>query len=283
MDFDLNLLKVFLEVYQYHSYTKASETIGITQPAVSASIKRLEQEIGETLFFREGRKMKPTAMAIRLAGRFRLGFDEIQNALNERFTYSVYVNEALALNLPELPSMMIEHTPLDQEMLLAQLKSLSVDLAVGIMMVKDHSIITEPLFKESTVIVCRHDHPRVCDQISTDQFYEESHVALATQWKGMDGFEHIRLDRPKGRNIQCKTHSISAMLLDVATSDRVAVVPQHLAMSWKERLNLQVLENPIEHKPLEYSLAYHRRYQKTENHMKVRENIRLHLSNVHIL
>lgn len=277
MDFDLNLIKVFLEVYQYHSYTKASETIGITQPAVSASIKRMEQEIGEPLFYREGRTMKPTAMAIRLAARFRVGFDEIQNALSERFTYSVYVNEALALNLPVLPSMMIEHTPLDQEILLHQLKSLSVDLAVGIFMVKDHSIVTEPLFSESTVIVCRRDHPRIHGHISRNQFYEEGHVALATQWKGMDGFEHIRLESPKSRNIQCKTHSISAMLLDVTISDRVAIVPRHLALNWQERLNFQVLENPIEHKPLEYCLAYHRRYQKTENHIKVREAIRAHL------
>lgn len=277
MDFDLNLIKVFLEVYQYHSYTKASETIGITQPAVSASIKRMEQEIGEPLFYREGRKMKPTAMAIRLAARFRVGFDEIQNALNERFTYSVYVNEALALDLPELPSMMIEHTPLDQEILLHQLKSLSVDLAVGIFMVKDHAIVTEPLFSESTVIVCRSDHPRVHGHISHNQFYEEGHVALATQWKGMDGFEHIRLESPQSRNIQCKTHSISAMMLDVTTSDRIAIVPRHLALNWQDRLNFKVLENPIEHKPLEYCLAYHRRYQKTENHIKVREAIRTHL------
>ncbi|MFA0724989.1 LysR family transcriptional regulator, partial [Vibrio sp. 10N.222.49.E5] len=59
--------------------------------------------------------------------------------------------------------------------------------------------------------------------------------------------------------------------------DRVAIVPRHLALNWQERLNFQVLENPIEHKPLEYCLAYHRRYQKTENHIKVRETIRAHL------
>ncbi len=280
MDFDLNLLKVFLEVYQYHSYTKASEHIGITQPAVSAAIRRLEQEIGETLFYREGREMKPTAMAIRLAGRFRLGFDEIQNALSERFIYSVYINEALALNLPELPSMMVEHTPLDQEVLLHQLKSLSVDLAVGIIMIKDHSIVTEPLFKEPTVIACRHDHPRIQQRMSKSQFYEESHVALATQWKGMDGFEHISLGGSRVRNIQCKMHSLAAMLLDVTTSERVAIVPKRIAMNWKDRLNLQVMENPIEHRPIEYSMAYHRRYQKTDNHMKLRGNIQSYLASM---
>ncbi|MCW8332178.1 LysR family transcriptional regulator [Photobacterium sp. SDRW27] len=274
MDLDLNLLKVFLEVYQYQSYTKASLTLGITQPAVSASIKRLEQEIGESLFYREGRGMKPTAMAIRLAARFRIGFDEIQNALADRFVYSAYISETLAINLPDLPSISVEHTPANQEELIHNLKSLSIDLAVGIIMGKDHAIISEPIFRESTVVVCSNKHPRIGSEISKEEFYAENHTALATTWKGMDGFAHISQDSGEERKVLCKALSVSAVLLDIGSSERIAVIPHRIAMMWKDALGLKVLHNPIEHKQLEYSLAYHRRYHNTEKHRQLRETIK---------
>lgn len=115
MKFDLNLILVFLEVYQHQSFTHASTAIGISQPGVSAAIKRMENELGEQLFVREGRKMKPTAMAIRLASRFQSGVNEIQNALTDRFSYTVYVSEALGFNLPAMDNILIEQAPFGPE------------------------------------------------------------------------------------------------------------------------------------------------------------------------
>lgn len=279
MNLDLNLLKVFLEVYQYQSYTKASLSLGLTQPGVSASIKRLEQEVGESLFYREGRGMKPTATAIRLATRFRIGFDEIQNALEDRFVYSAYISETLAIDLPQLPPISIVHTPTNQEELLHNLKSLTIDLAVGIVMVKDHSIISEPIFEEPAVVICSNNHPRVGNDITKEMFYKEQHTALGTTWQGMLAFDHLSQGGGKERKVHCKTNSISAVLLDVSSSQRIAVIPQRIAMIWKEALNLKVMPTPIEHKPLEYSLAYHRRYKNTKTHVALRESIKQVIGN----
>ncbi len=243
MNLDLNLLKVFLEAYQYESYTKAAIYLGMSQPAVSSSIKRLEDEIGEPLFYREGRGMKPTAMATRLAARFRLGFDEIQNALADRFVYSAYVSETLAIDLPDLPSIVIEHTPSDQNQLMQNIKSLSVDLAVGIFLVKDPSIVCEPIFREPTVVVCSNKHPRIGETISVHRFYQEHHTALATLWQGMDGFALIANQNAQERSIMCKVNSMSAALMDVSSSERIAVIPRRIAMMWCKPLGLKVFDN----------------------------------------
>ncbi|ENZ0707828.1 LysR family transcriptional regulator [Vibrio parahaemolyticus] len=40
---DLNLIHTFLVVTDTLSYTKAAAQLGVTQPAISASIKRLEE------------------------------------------------------------------------------------------------------------------------------------------------------------------------------------------------------------------------------------------------
>ncbi|QYO65240.1 LysR family transcriptional regulator [Leptolyngbya sp. 7M] len=52
---DLNQLEVFLSVAEEKSFSKAAEVLNRTQPAVSQAIRRLEEEIGETLFDRSSK------------------------------------------------------------------------------------------------------------------------------------------------------------------------------------------------------------------------------------
>ena len=60
IDLDLNLVKVFYVVAKDSSITKASKELFISQPAVSQSIKKLEQELGGTLFYRSNKGIKLT-------------------------------------------------------------------------------------------------------------------------------------------------------------------------------------------------------------------------------
>ena len=60
---DIYQLQVFQSVYRNRSFSRASEEIHITQPSVSAHIKRLEEELGVRLFDRVGRKTLPTKEA----------------------------------------------------------------------------------------------------------------------------------------------------------------------------------------------------------------------------
>ncbi|TOB86089.1 LysR family transcriptional regulator, partial [Vibrio parahaemolyticus] len=52
---DLNLIHTFLVVTDTLSYTKAAAQLGVTQPAISASIKRLEEASKKKLFVKNGR------------------------------------------------------------------------------------------------------------------------------------------------------------------------------------------------------------------------------------
>ncbi|MDG2658563.1 LysR family transcriptional regulator, partial [Vibrio parahaemolyticus] len=47
---DLNLINTFIVVTECLSYTKAADKLGVTQPAISASIKRLERTTNTKLF-----------------------------------------------------------------------------------------------------------------------------------------------------------------------------------------------------------------------------------------
>ena len=57
---ELRQIEAFIVVSEQESFTRAGELLHLTQSAVSQLIRRLEEEIGEPLFVRNGRKTKPT-------------------------------------------------------------------------------------------------------------------------------------------------------------------------------------------------------------------------------
>ena len=60
LNINLNLYKYFYEVAKYNSYTKAAESLMISQPSLSYSIKVLETQLEKKLFIRENNKIKLT-------------------------------------------------------------------------------------------------------------------------------------------------------------------------------------------------------------------------------
>jgi DNA-binding transcriptional LysR family regulator len=64
---DLALLRTFLAVHRAGSLTRAAVDLGLSQPAVTAQIRALEQRVGVELFRRLPRGVAPTAAADELA------------------------------------------------------------------------------------------------------------------------------------------------------------------------------------------------------------------------
>ena len=58
---DFEQLKTFQLVSRLKSFSKAAEKLSVTQPAISAQIRSLENEVGARLFDREGGKVTFTA------------------------------------------------------------------------------------------------------------------------------------------------------------------------------------------------------------------------------
>src|ERR1051325_3654613 len=65
-DLDLNLLRVFIVVAETGSVTGAAQKLYLTQPAVSAALKRLRDTVRAPLFVRDGRGLSLTGRGRRL-------------------------------------------------------------------------------------------------------------------------------------------------------------------------------------------------------------------------
>jgi DNA-binding transcriptional LysR family regulator len=65
---DLDQLHTFLEIVRLKSFSKAAQTCFRTQPAISAQVRQLEQELGAALFERLGARIALTPAGRTLAG-----------------------------------------------------------------------------------------------------------------------------------------------------------------------------------------------------------------------
>lgn len=68
MDFDLRTLRFFVRVVEEESISRAAESLGITQPGLSRAMKKLEDELGWSLFDRGPKSLKITPAGKVVAG-----------------------------------------------------------------------------------------------------------------------------------------------------------------------------------------------------------------------
>ncbi|RKN71205.1 cidABC operon transcriptional activator CidR [Paenibacillus ginsengarvi] len=57
---DIRHLKYFMEVVRYRSFTKAADSLHVTQPTISKMVKSIEEELGVVLLDRSGKHVVPT-------------------------------------------------------------------------------------------------------------------------------------------------------------------------------------------------------------------------------
>ncbi len=79
-DLDLNLLRVFVVVAETGSVTTAASRLYLTQPAVSAALRRLTAAVGSPLFARAGRGIRLTARGENLLATARPHLEAIVHA-----------------------------------------------------------------------------------------------------------------------------------------------------------------------------------------------------------
>lgn len=84
---DIRSLRYFVEVVQLNGFSRAAEQLFVTQPAISRSIKKLEDELGYTLLIRENEGVRLTdegTILLAHAKQILAQFKSMEQALKEK-------------------------------------------------------------------------------------------------------------------------------------------------------------------------------------------------------
>jgi len=171
-------LQCFLEIARQQSVVKAAAALSVTQPAVSKTMRELEELLGVDLFERRGRGVVPTRFGevfLRYAGAsvtaLRQGVDSITQARNKGGaeikvgalpTVSAQViPQAVQLFKQDDVGTLVRVVTGENSVLLSQLRTGDLDLVVG--RLADPELMTglsfEHLYSERVAFVVRPAHP----------------------------------------------------------------------------------------------------------------------------
>ena len=172
---ELGQLKAFLMAVRLHSFSRAAEAIGVTQPSLSARIMALETELGDPLFHRVGRGVRLTDAGRAFLPYVQRALDTLQTgreAIESTRTASagkLHIGAARSISANVLPGILEtfhERFPgVDVAIKTGRSTQvlewvLSEEIQVGMARALHHpDVATTHLYDEQIVLVTHPDHP----------------------------------------------------------------------------------------------------------------------------
>jgi LysR family transcriptional regulator, nod-box dependent transcriptional activator len=261
--FDLNLLLSLRALLHARNVTLAGERIGITQPAMSADLRRLRQMLGDELLVRVGREYQLTPLARDLVEPLDHALSEIELALTHRPTFDpatakrrftlmttdygllVLMPAVIRRLLAEAPGVTVHTHPLAVEFERLMLNG-EVDLVLGSITREVSDVVhAEVLYTDRWVCAVSADHPDLPadGQMPLDLFERLPHIEWAmgeppVHSNAESFYEHLGLRRW----VVMTTESFSLMPQLIRGTPLVALVHERLA---RQHTGLVLLDPPI--------------------------------------
>lgn len=260
---DLNLLVVFEAIYSSGNITSAARKLGVSQPTISNSLARLRDSIGDPLFVREGRGIKPTVRAMQLIDSVRQALILIEGGISQAESFDPTVDKRhfriAMLDLFEpiiMPTLMrdvqssgnisFEILPAsDGKMLRQKLNDGSIELVVADYQSQINDAVCEPLGPVQAVLIARKGHPEIDGEITKDVFSKLGHVAIFSDVWGRARIVEVLERLNIRRNVVYSVPRFSSFPNIVASTDLIAMVPFKFAKAIAEFYPLQILPLPF--------------------------------------
>ncbi|MEG3638805.1 LysR family transcriptional regulator [Magnetococcus sp. PR-3] len=290
--FDLNLLVAFDTLMTERGVTRAGRALGITQAAMSNTLRRLRELFDDPLFVKTGSSMEPTPRALELSTPVAQALSEVRKALNQEgfdpmlatdlFRIGM-IDYASAMLMPGLVNHMSQAAPKSTVRVVdvggheevAHLEKGDVDLVFSRFQWVPPKVCLNRLFSMEYVAVFCPNHPGVEEgELTMDAFLNSRHIHYYP--RGMDNtvVDETLAEMGKKRNIIGKLSSFGMLPAMLASSHVMAVMPEGAAKVVARPLGLRVEKLPFKTPALRMALAWHPRTERDPSHVWFRQQIK---------
>lgn len=259
-DLDLNLLRVFAVVAETGSVTLAASQLYLTQPAVSAALRRLTTAVGAPLFARRGRGLALTSRGERLRAALHPHLDALVDAAlsppafdpatSDRTLRLGLADSAEIWLLPRLlrvlakeaPHMRIISVPVQFRTVGAAVASGNLDVAITVADELPASLRRQPLIGGG--FVCVFDRRHVPSRLTEKSYFAHDHVIVSYNGD-LRGIVEDLFDRQ--RSVRCSVSTFAHLGAILEGSALIATIPQIVATQLVKRYpTLRTAKVPFE-------------------------------------
>ena len=295
---DLHLIRVLHTVLTERSVSKAAIRLGMYQPAVSASLKKLRELAGDPLLVRSGAGMVPTDAGLRMlqpsASILRAAESMFSDARgfepsSARQTFRIAASDFLdPLFLPQLvaqikqqaPHCVIEILPLSAESdYRARLAQGDMDVVIGNWLKPPPDLHLGRLFGDEVVCLVARDHPAVrrSSQGGWDaaSWLAAEHIAPTPTHPGARGVIDEHLDSlGLQRNITARCPHFGLIPSMVASTLLVLTTGRQYCERYVDKLPVKILPCPVPFPRLLYYQLWHERTHTSSAGRWLRERVK---------
>ena len=269
---DLNLLVTFDVLMDERNVTRAAARLGRTQSAVSHSLSRLREQLGDPLMVKMGRGMTPSPFAERLIEDVRPILHSVQRVLappepfdpaTSRRKFRIAIADLAPSLIPELMSILQREARGVMLEWLAEEPQTPLEIAEGRI---------DIAFVASAVVLPEGVEGVEAGELNWMTFARKNHPAIESwgstawgQWPHVIAGIGNRLQSPVAgavggmpgrRNIAARVPSFSAVPLLLARSDLLATLPAIVMDDALERFGLCALPPPLPLKPMPHRFIW---------------------------
>lgn len=259
MRFSLRQLHIFGAVARHLSYTRAAEELHLTQPAVFAQVKQLEdsiglpllERIGKQLFLTDvGREVLATSREVRDAiDRLEMRLDNMHGLKKGKLhiaivtTAEYLIPRLLGEFCTRYPGIEAALTVTNREMLLARLTDNVDDLVILGAPPEHLDVVATPIADNPLVVLARHDHPLAGrKKIPLKRIAEEPFLLREPGSGTRLATERLFSERGLTPRIRMELGSNEAIKQAIAGGLGISVLSSHTVALEGEQGPLQVLD-----------------------------------------
>jgi len=274
---DLNLLRVFLAIWDLRSLTAAGDRLGLTQPAISHALRRLRERFGDPLFVRVANRMLPTDAAVRLHEPLDQAFELLNRTLQSGVAFDpratertfrvamsdiaeVYILPRLISELSRIsPFVRVHVVPLLPDSVVSSMRSGEIDLAIGAISSPEKDLISIDTFNDRYICLVRANHPIAKSRLTRANFSKLRFFFARTTSSVYQLAEQWLADEDARPRIAVRGHFTTAPEI-IRHSDLAAIFPRLLALDLHRARDFRLLDLPFDLPPIEVRVHSHTRF-----------------------
>lgn len=292
VNIDLNLLVAFDALVVEGSVSRAANRVGVSQPAMSRSLKQLRGLFGDALFRRTSDGMVPTPRAVELARQIRPNLESIAAALGQRVLFDpatavrrfviAMPDMAAVLALPPIvrklnavaPSIDLAIINTGNRESLHKVENGQAEMALGVYEQLLTGIRSTNLRKLREVCIADPMNPMLQDaKLDLDAFLSLPHVAVSMNEDFGTPIDTVLETLGHRRRIAVATPFFVSVPRLVKGTSMIAVVVEDLLQTLPESEHLTRFPVPVALEPVMSKLIWHARSDEDPGHTWLRSII----------
>jgi len=286
---NLNLLHALGVLLEEANVTRAAARLGVSQSAMSHTLRQLREHFDDRLLVRGARGMLLTPHAEALRGPLRRGLAELARVVrgqvswapaDEARTFRVALGDYVGVRvLPRLlehlrreaPKVDIVVRPMELRTDVPQLDSGELDLMVALK-ANAPGLRQRALLTDTFACLARDGHPQIssAEDLTLDRYCSLKHVLISPRGESGSYVDTALAALGRHRRVVLQVPYFLVAPLVVARTDLILTAPAQLATELAQHYPLQVLPAPLELATFTLNMIWHERFDDDPAHRWLR-------------